>query len=194
MADLQTLDLLGRAIPFSDEGQGPAVVLVSGAGQGVEYFAPLAHSLVEEDFRVVLIDSRRDSDPNAQELAGEVVGVLDHLGVADAWVGGHGFGGSVARFVAHDHHDRANGVLLLGVEGSAGTEVAGSSAPVPEGLPVLVVQGSDDDVTPPANGEELLSAAPGLVSIVTVDGGGHLFPHTHVGATAWAIEDYLDWD
>jgi pimeloyl-ACP methyl ester carboxylesterase len=75
------------------------------------------------------------------DLAQDVVDVMDHIGLGHAWVGGHAFGGSVARAVSLDHIDRVGGVLLLGVEG-----------------------------------------------------GGHLFPVTHVGATSWPIEDYLDWD
>jgi hypothetical protein len=40
----------------------------------------------------------------------------------------------------------------------------------------------------------LQEAAPDRVSVVRVEGGGYLFPFTHMGATSWAIEDYLDWD
>ncbi|MFT4306818.1 MAG: alpha/beta hydrolase, partial [Microbacterium sp.] len=87
---------------------------------------------------------------------------------------------------AREHPGRVDGVVLLGVE-------AGGDA-LADGIPVLVIQGVRDEVTPPANGEALRASAPGLVSVVSVDGGGHLFPATHVGATSWAIEDYLDWD
>ena len=61
-------------------------------------------------------------------------------------------------------------------------------------LPVLVSQGTEDRLTPPANGEALQASAPDRVSVTGVEGGGHLFPVTHIGATAWPIEDYLDWD
>ena len=66
--------------------------------------------------------------------------------------------------------------------------------PLAAGVPVLVIQGTDDAITPPANGDALQASAPELVSVVPVDGGGHMFPATHIGATSWAIEDYLDWD
>jgi pimeloyl-ACP methyl ester carboxylesterase len=166
-------------VASAEEGAGPAVVLVPEQGEGIASLAGLAHSIAGEDFRVVRI---------AAESAGDVVSALDGLGVTDAWIGGHGFGGSVARAVALEHHDRVNGVILLGVE-AADTlpELAG-------GIPVLVIQGADDDVTPPANGEALKQSAPGLVSVVTIDGAGHGFPASHAGETAWAIEDYLDWD
>lgn len=221
MADPQIFEPDGRAIPFDVEGDGPAVVLIAGLGLNIAYLAALAHSVAQEDFRVVRVGSRRPPLDTAarvsmRDLAQDAVDVMDHLGIAETWVGGHGFGGSVARIVSLDHSDRVRGVLLLGVEG---TTSATSDAVVPEsvrddavaqmqrsareqgelpplapGLPVLVIQGSDDTTTPPSNGDALQAAAPDRVSVVRVDGGGHMFPATHVGATSWAIEDYLDWD
>lgn len=223
MTDTQIFEPGGRAIPFATEGKGPAVVLIAGQGLDVGYLGALAHSVASEDFEVVRIGSRRPASgaaaaaPSMHDLARDVVDVMDHLGIDHAWVGGHGFGGSIAREVSHDHHDRVNGVLLLGVEGAAAaeptdvpdgirdTEVVGLQRAAREaasgewtalvpGIPVLVIQGTDDDVTPPSNGEQLRASAPDRVSVVGIEGAGHLFPATHVGATSWAIEDYLDWD
>ncbi|UUT35554.1 alpha/beta fold hydrolase [Microbacterium elymi] len=180
--------------------------------------------LTEADHRVVRIGSRRPTSESGavsmHDLAQDVIDVMDHLGLDHAWVGGHAFGGSVARTVALDHTDRVNGVLLLGVEtGDAAAadaseglhhardaeveplqRAAQAATPpaewtsLPPGVPVLVIQGSDDRITPAANGQALLDSAPDRVSVVGVEGGGHLFPDTHAGPTAWAIEDYLDWD
>lgn len=224
MTEPQIFEPDGRAIPYVDEGQGPGIVLIPGRGLKVGYLGTLAGALTEEDFRVVRIGSRRpaaDSDLTMHDLAQDVVDVMEHIGLANSWVGGHSFGGSVARTVSIDHPDRVSGVLLLGVEGPADAADADSSEISPNArdaavetmqraaeaattdlewltlapsFPVLVIQGTEDRVTPPANGEQLQAAAPHLVSVVPVEGGGHLFPITHVGATAWAIEDYLDWD
>lgn len=221
MTDTQIFEPDGRAIPYAAEGAGPALVLIAGQGLNIDYLGSLAHSVSEEDFQVVRVGSRRPSgdgsNPTMTDLAQDVVDVLDSLDIDHAWIGGHAFGGSVARAVAEGHHDRVNGVLLLGVEAAGqvtevspdvparfrDTEVEGLQATardgadltgVPEGLPVLIVQGTDDRITPPANGDALLAAAPDRVSVVSVEGGGHMFPTTHMGATSWAIEDYLDWD
>lgn len=183
MTETQIFEPHGRAISFAVEGNGPTVVLIADKGLAVDYLGTLAHILVEEDFRVLRIAAGGSS---SHELAQGVVDIMDAIDVKDAWLGGHGFGGSVARAVALDFHDRVNGVLLLGVEAGDLT--------LAEGLPVLVVQGSADETNPPANGEALQAAAPDRVSIVSIDGGGHLFPSENVGATSWAIEDYLDWD
>ncbi len=111
----QILDADVRGISVLDEGHGPAVVLLPEAGLDYAYFGALASILVEEDFRVVRIATRRAGTATMHDLAHDVVEVLDHLGIPEAWIGGHGFGGAVARTVAIDHHDRVNGVLLLGV-------------------------------------------------------------------------------
>ncbi|MDX2375788.1 alpha/beta hydrolase [Microbacterium sp. LRZ72] len=193
MTETEMFEPDGRAIPYGAEGEGPALVLLPERGSDIDSLNLLAHSVAQEDFRVIRIgvSAGRGSDgvdAAAQDLVQDVVDVMDHLGVDDAWVGGHAFGGSVARAVSLAHHDRVNGVLLLGVE------AADVAPPLAQGLPVLVVQGTEDEVTPVANGDALQASAPGLVSVVPVEGGGHMFPMTHVGATSWAIEDYLDWD
>lgn len=229
MTDTQIFEPEGRAIPYAVEGNGPALVLIAGQGLNIAYLGVVGHSVAAEDFRVVRIGSRRPSREvdaattrtpavSMSDLAHDVIDVMDHLGVADAWVGGHAFGGTVARIVALEHGDRVNGVLLLAVESSPTVSAADFTgipnrfrdaevepmqiaarnatplAPLATGVPVLVLQGTDDQVTPLANGEALKTAAPDRVSVVAIDGGTHMFPATHIGATSLAIEDYLDWD
>ncbi|WP_374946640.1 alpha/beta fold hydrolase [Agreia sp.] len=188
MTETQIFEPDARAIPYAVEGNGPTVVLIAGRDLAIDYLGTLAHLLAEEDFRVLRIASSGtwSQTLDVHGLASGVIDVMDAVGVTDAWLGGHAFGGSIARAVALDHHDRVNGVLLLGVESGDLT--------LAEGLPVLVIQGSADDITPPANGEALQASAPDRVSLVSIDGGGHMFVSENVGATSWAIEDYLDWD
>ncbi|HOA86071.1 MAG: alpha/beta hydrolase [Microbacteriaceae bacterium] len=225
MNDTQIFEPEGRAIPYAVEGEGPALVLIAGQGLDIATLGVLGHSVSQEDFRVVRIGSRRPMDAAAgapavsmRDLAADVVDVMDHLAIKDAWVGGHAFGGTVARAVSLAYGDRVNGVLLLAVEAAPSVgpadfagipqrfldpEVepmqiaarnAASLAPLAAGVPVLVLQGTEDAVTPVANGEALKASAPDRVSVVAIEGGTHMFPATHIGATSLAIEDYLDWD
>ncbi len=115
----QTFDADVRDIGYLDEGAGPAIVLLPEAGLDFAYFGALASILVEEDFRVVRVAARRSGAATMHDLAADVIDVLDHLQTSEAWIGGHGFGGAVARTIAIDHHDRVNGVLLLGVASAA---------------------------------------------------------------------------
>ncbi|MFJ6679059.1 alpha/beta fold hydrolase [Microbacterium sp. NPDC091382] len=251
----QVFDAEARAIPFIDEGDGPALVLLPAQGLDVAYLGGLASILEEEGFRIVRIGSRRPGGDVASmhDLATDVVDVLDHLEIGSAWIGGHAFGGAVARTVALDHPGRANGVLLLGVEAARALDddaaralrsafsapvdapdpdavralvgpgisipvawdvfarsrdldveelqsAALASTPVTEwaslaaSLPILIIQGADDPITPPANGDDLQATAADRTSVVRLPDAGHLFPMTHPGETAFQIEDYLGWD
>ena len=184
-APLETFEPNGRAIAYVDEGAGPAVVLIPETGQDISSLGTLASILVEEDFRVIRL-AALDPGADRHELAATVVGIMDAAGVDHAWIGGHGFGGTAARTVPADHHDRVNGVLLLAPEPA--------DIPLAADIPVLVIHGTADEVTPLSESERLVASAPALASLKQVEGGGHLFPATHPGETSWFIEDYLDWD
>lgn len=187
MTQLEIFEPDGRAVPYLDDGDGPALVLLSERGADGNGLGTLTSILVETGFRIVRIGFRAQADDaTLQDLAQDVVDVIDHLGIRDTWMGGHAFGGTVARLVAVDHHDRVNGVLLLGVEDA--------DVPLAPNMPVLIVQGTADETTPAANGERLQASAPGLVSVKALEGAGHMFPMTHAGQTAEIIEEYLDWD
>ncbi|NKF34149.1 alpha/beta hydrolase, partial [Pseudomonas sp. BGM005] len=82
--------------------------------------------------------------------------------IDDTWVGGHGFGGTIARALVAAHADRANGLLLLGVE-----DVDIAIAPA---IPVLIVQGTEDTDTPATNAEALHATIPDRSSIKTIAG------------------------
>ncbi|KQZ83403.1 hypothetical protein ASD56_14045 [Microbacterium sp. Root166] len=189
MTDTQIFEPDGRAVPYAVEGDGPVkLVLIPERGLNGDALGVVAHYLAEEaGFHIVRIGTGADSNEcTLDERVEATVAVIDHLGLDHAWIGGHGFGGTVARAFAAAHTDRANGVLLLGVEE---TEV-----PLAPAIPVLIVQGTEDIVTPPAQGELLQAAAPERASIKTIHGGDHEFPATHPIETAVVIEEYLDWD
>lgn len=179
VAESSTFEPDGRAVDYVDEGEGPVgLVLIHGIGRTGEALGVIAHYLAEEaGFRVVQIGA---------DAVDDVIAVMDHLGLEDAWIGGHGSGGTLARHVVAEHHERSNGLLLLGVEDE---DIALAPA-----LPVLIIQGSDDDVTPPANGDRLQATAPERASVKTLAGADHHFPVTHPIETAYIIEEYLDWD
>lgn len=186
MTDTQTLENAGRQVEYAVEGDGPVgLVLIPDAGLDSAALAVVGHYLAEEaGFHVVRVGTAKDASP--AERAEDVLAVIDRVGLEHTWIGGHASGGTVARVFAAAHVDRVNGLLLLGVE-----EADVALAPM---IPVLIVQGADDEITPAENGERLQSTAPERASIKTISGAGHLFPMTHPIATAVIIEEYLDWD
>lgn len=188
MTEIRYFEPEDRRIPFVEEGEGP-VKLVLVPERGEDALGVVGHYLAEEaGFHIVRIGYRAGSGGrmSAHEHAEDVIAVLDHLGWDHAWIGGHGFGGTVARAAVAAHSDRANGLLLLGVE-----DVDIPLAPV---IPVLIVQGADDDVNSPTDGERLQATAPERASVKTLAGHGHLFPSSDPIETATIIEEYLDWD
>ncbi|AZC14312.1 alpha/beta hydrolase [Microbacterium sp. ABRD28] len=187
MPDLQTVTRDARVIPFIDEGEGPvSLVLIPEHSLEGDALGAIAHYLAEEaGFRIIRIDEPADGDATVAERVADVMAVLDHVGLDDSWVGGHGPGGTVARAVAAEHTARVDGLLLLGAEDT--------DLPLAPGIPILVIQGTDDAVTPPANGERLQASAADRATVRTVS-GDHLFPMSHPIETALFIEEYLDWD
>lgn len=190
MTETQTFEPDGRAIPFVDEGEGPVkLVLLQERGLAADVLGVVLHYLAEEaGFHVVRIGHRAEesgTEVSLDERVEDAIAVIDHVGLQDTWIGGHGFGGTVARAVASSHSERANGLLLLGVE-----EADVALAPA---IPVLIIQGTDDDTTPAENGQRLQETVPERASISMI-AGDHLFPMTHPIETAVVIEEYLDWD
>ncbi|MGF3056652.1 alpha/beta fold hydrolase [Microbacterium sp. YY-01] len=177
----------GRAVPYIEEGEGPIVlVLISAGSPEKDGLGVVSHYLDEEaGFRIVRIGERAAGATRDERVA-DARDLMDHLGIERTWVGGYGAGGTVARAFAAAHADRVNGVALLGVEPE--------EVPLVPLVPVLIIQASDDTVTPRANAEALQALAPERVSIKTVDDADHFFPVTHPVETAVIIEEYLDWD
>lgn len=52
------------------------------------------------------------------------------------------------------------------------------------GKPVFIVQGTNDQIAPPENGQQLQDAAPAQVTLGWVEGGGHLFAAMYPKQTA----------
>ncbi|HWK77137.1 alpha/beta fold hydrolase [Microbacterium sp.] len=180
----------GRAVPFVVEGEGPvSLVLVTVRDLESDGLGVVAHYLAEEaGFHVIRVGLQAEGADaaTAAEQIDDVLALIDDLGLDDTWIGGHGFGGTVARAFAATHTDRVNGLLLLGAEDD--------DAPLAPAIPVLIVQGSEDTVTPPTNGERLQATAPERASVKNLEGADHFFPVTHPIETAVIIEEYLDWD
>lgn len=191
MTDNQIFEPDGRAIPFVDEGDGPVkLVLIQERDLAADVLGVVAHYLAEEaGFHVLRIGHRAEGKHDEVSLDDRVedaLAVIDHVGLGDTWIGGHGFGGTVARAFALAHADRVNGLALLAVEEN--------DTPLAPVMPVLIIQGTKDLEAPFANGEQLQSTAPERASVKSIDGADHLFPMTHPIETAVVIEEYLDWD
>ena len=98
----------------------PWLVLIQGLGFDRSGWAPVTGPLGER-FSLLLVDNRGSgrSDPPADrvsvaDLAGDVVAVLDHAGLAKAHVAGTSLGGMIAQELAITAPDRVDTLVLSG--------------------------------------------------------------------------------
>jgi pimeloyl-ACP methyl ester carboxylesterase len=112
------LALPGARLVYEVTGDGPAVVLVHGFGLDMRMWDPQARALAAR-FRVVRYDCRGFGasgpfDPAVPYThAGDLVALLDHIGVGDAVLVGLSFGGRVVLETALAAPARARGLVLL---------------------------------------------------------------------------------
>jgi pimeloyl-ACP methyl ester carboxylesterase len=112
------LELDGGRLHWMSEGDGPAVVFVHGGSTDLRMWDDQVPALVHTH-RVIRYDVRgrgQSTPPGAPySMAGDIVALLDHLGVASAAVIGFSTGGGVALDLAITHPDRTDAVMAIGV-------------------------------------------------------------------------------
>jgi nitrilase len=112
------LERPGARLVYEVAGDGPAVVLIHGFGLDMRMWDPQIGPLAAR-FRVVRYDCRGFGasgpfDPGVPYThAGDLVALLDHLGIGDAVLAGLSFGGRVALQAALAAPDRVRGLALL---------------------------------------------------------------------------------
>lgn len=117
----------GQWIHYEDSGGNlPAVVLAHGLLMDREMFAPQVEALSSR-CRIISWDARCHGETETTDepftywdLADDLRGLLDHLGIACAVIGGMGQGGFVALHFAIKNPERVAALILLGPQ--TGTE------------------------------------------------------------------------
>jgi pimeloyl-ACP methyl ester carboxylesterase len=117
----------GVQVAYDDTGgDGPPILLSHGFLMDRTMFAPQV-DVLRPHHRVITWDSRGhgdtvyDGEPFSYwDLAADCLGLMDHLGIDRAVVGGMSQGGFVSLRVALDAPDRVRGLILLDTQ--AGTE------------------------------------------------------------------------
>ena len=115
------LDLPGGRIHYTDDGTGPAIVMIPGLGGQMGNFNMALTPLLTGTHRVIVIDrpgmgySTRAADvpANPRAQAETVVQLIDALGLERPLVVGHSLGGAIALCLAMEHPERTRGLALL---------------------------------------------------------------------------------
>lgn len=110
----------GKTIYYEDHGAGDsAVVLVHGWGATVRAWDYTLPGLAAAGHRVVLLDHRgcgrssKDfSDMSIEAIAGDVVALIEHLGLASVVLNGWSLGGAVVVAAAAQLGERCRGIVL----------------------------------------------------------------------------------
>lgn len=113
---------MGRAVGlyYEEHGSGPPLILSSGLGGSASYWAPNLPALAEH-FRVIAYDhrgtGRSDRTPLAslsvENMAEDVVALLDHLGIERAHLLGHALGGLIGMALALSHPERIGRLVVV---------------------------------------------------------------------------------
>jgi pimeloyl-ACP methyl ester carboxylesterase len=117
------VDLGAVTIDYEIAGEGDdTVVLVCGCTQpALAFRVGIGPALVAAGYRVVTYDNRGvppSSAPPAPysiaQMVGDLVGLLDHLGLDRVRVAGHSMGGWIAETIAAQHPGRVRAAALMG--------------------------------------------------------------------------------
>lgn len=124
---MPTIENQGQKLYFEDRGSGPCIVLGHSFLCNGEMWAGQVPRLAER-FRVVNIDLRGHgrsapvtTDGTLYDLVGDVLAVLDHLGIERAVWAGLSVGGMVALRAALTVPERVVGLVLLDTHAGAET-------------------------------------------------------------------------
>jgi thioesterase CepJ len=117
--ELATADV---TISYDVFGEGEPVVLVCGCGQpAVGWQLEIVPALVGAGYRVVTFDNRGvapSSSPPApysiDDMVGDTVHLLDHLGFESVRIAGYSMGGWVCETMAMHHADRVRAAAFIG--------------------------------------------------------------------------------
>lgn len=132
MSESQRIDVGGHALRTQSTGAGERYLLcLHGLVDTLEIWKRIAPAL-EERGRVCRVDQRGHGGSDAPEgpytredLAGDVVALLDAQGVERAILIGHSMGGIVALATALAHPQRVAGLVLIGSTSQCAEKVAG---------------------------------------------------------------------
>ena len=123
----------GVEFEVADEGSGPAIVFLADFGLSHEAWDAQAAGL-RANARVVRFDLRGMGNSAVppgpylmEQLAGDVAGVCDALGIERAVLAGHGLGGFVAFAFLRMFEERCAGLALVATRGDADSPAEASA-------------------------------------------------------------------
>lgn len=113
------INVNGFPLHYTERGDGPAVVLIHGLSGDCAFWHPLIVGGLARRFRTIAVDLRGHGHSGtpvegytSRDMASDVAGLLDRLGIDRAHLVGHSYGGAVALHLAVDHPGAINRLVL----------------------------------------------------------------------------------
>ena len=114
------IDTNGIRLHYIDHGgNGPILVMTHGLTANAHSFDGLAKALGLE-VRLIAVDLRGrglsekpDTGYAMEDHAADILGLLDHLGLDRAFIGGHSFGGLLTYHIAAHHPERVRRCVIM---------------------------------------------------------------------------------
>jgi pimeloyl-ACP methyl ester carboxylesterase len=129
----------GTVLAYQTAGRGPALLLLAGQANNHHWWDATrpdfeaAHTTITLDWRGAGGSGKPDEPYSTRGFAGDVVAVLDALGLERAHVYGTSMGGRVAQWLAADRPERV-GALILGCTSPGGPHALERDASVRKAL------------------------------------------------------------
>ncbi|MBI3630150.1 MAG: alpha/beta fold hydrolase [Candidatus Rokubacteria bacterium] len=115
---MPTVSIGDADIYYEEAGKGPALILVPGLSGLGSFWAQQVREF-SRDFRVVIHDHRGTGQSthsrirySVEQMAGDVLRLMDKLGIAAAHLVGHSTGGAIGQVIAQDHPERLQSLVL----------------------------------------------------------------------------------
>lgn len=139
-------------------------IFYPGAKVPPEAYAPLARRIAEAGYLVAIV---RPPLNLAILNSGSANAVMENFSAVEQWVlGGHSLGGATAALYTADHPDRVAGLVFLGA-------YPANDALVDQGIPILSIYGTHDEVATVEEVEASRSDLPSSTRFVAIEGGNH---------------------
>lgn len=166
LTSTETVHVSGKdPVRFTPEKEQKNIGIIYYPGGKVEEeaYAPLMQQLADEGYTVFLVDmpfGLAVFDINAAEAI-----IENHPEITEWYLAGHSLGGSMAAIFAENHADKLAGLILLASYSTADLSQSG--------MPVLSIQGSEDQVIDQEKIAEYRSMLPEEQVEVVIEGGNH---------------------
>ncbi|WP_211749955.1 alpha/beta hydrolase [Paenibacillus sp. Marseille-Q4541] len=116
---MEKIELGNQKIAYNDHGEGETILLLHGFCGSSAYFEEILPKLAQ-NYRCLVPDLRGHGESDApnssysiDQMADDMIGVLDALGIGKASVLGHSLGGYIALSIAERYPDRLHALGLV---------------------------------------------------------------------------------